>query len=98
MKKGDDGKYHYTGHPNWGTQQPLAPYFAGKVLVLINGGQFLDHVRVSFDAPPSPPRDVYRRGDRRRLLRQHLRHERTVGPTELQDRYADAVDWLLHGN
>jgi len=40
MKKGDDGKYHYTGHPNWGTQHPLAPYFAGKVLVLMNGGSF----------------------------------------------------------
>src|SRR5260370_24900468 len=60
--------------------------------------QFLDHVRVSFDAPPSPPRNVYRRGDRRRLLRQHLRYELTVGPTELQYRYADAVDSPLHCN
>ena len=37
---GDDKKYHYHGHPNWGIQQPLQPHFSGKVYALMNGGSF----------------------------------------------------------
>ena len=46
-----DGHYHMVGHPNWGTQKPMEPHFAGRVLVLMNGGsfsttcEFLSHVR-----------------------------------------------------
>jgi hypothetical protein len=40
VKPGADGKYHVVGHPNWGMQQPAAPHFAGKVVVLMNGGSF----------------------------------------------------------
>jgi hypothetical protein len=36
----DDGRYDLTGHPNWGTQQPRAPHFAGKVFLIVNGGTF----------------------------------------------------------
>jgi hypothetical protein len=35
-----NGKYRHVKHPNWGTQQPSKPTFAGKVLILINGGSF----------------------------------------------------------
>jgi hypothetical protein len=35
-----DGKYHATGHPNWGVHQPLEPHFMGKVYVLMNGRSF----------------------------------------------------------
>ena len=40
MVKGSDDKWHYTKHPNWGTQSPSAPHFAGRVMVLQNGGSF----------------------------------------------------------
>jgi C-terminal processing protease CtpA/Prc len=40
VKPGADGKYHVVGHPNWGMQQPAAPHFGGKVVVLMNGGSF----------------------------------------------------------
>ena len=40
MKPGSDHKYHMVGHPNWGMQQPAAPHFAGKTVVLMNGGSF----------------------------------------------------------
>lgn len=40
LKKTDDGKYHLTGHPTWGEQQPVKPTFTGKVFVLINGLSF----------------------------------------------------------
>jgi uncharacterized protein (TIGR03435 family) len=40
VKPGADGKYHVVGHPNWGIQQPAAPHFGGKVVVLMNGGSF----------------------------------------------------------
>jgi len=51
VTKGADGKYHCTGHPNWGVQQPIQPHFGGKVLVLMNGAsfsttcEFLSHMR-----------------------------------------------------
>src|SRR5262249_26735366 len=37
---GQDGKYHHTGHANWGTQLPREPHFNGKLIVLMNGGSF----------------------------------------------------------
>jgi uncharacterized protein (TIGR03435 family) len=40
VKPGADGKYHAVGHPNWGMQQPAAPHYGGKVVVLMNGGSF----------------------------------------------------------
>jgi hypothetical protein len=40
VEKRADGKYHAVGHPNWGTQSPTAPHFAGKLYVLENGGSF----------------------------------------------------------
>jgi len=40
VEKRADGKYHFTKHPNSGLQQARAPHFAGKVLVLMNGGSF----------------------------------------------------------
>ncbi len=45
-----DGKYHCVGHPNWGTQKPSDPRFAGKLVILVDGGsfsttsEFLSHV------------------------------------------------------
>ncbi|HEX8185738.1 MAG TPA: S41 family peptidase, partial [Blastocatellia bacterium] len=39
-QRGEDGKYHATGHPNWGINQPNKPTFTGKVFILINGGSF----------------------------------------------------------
>ncbi len=45
-----NGKYRMVKHPNWGTQQPSAPTFRGRVFILINGGsfsttsEFLSHV------------------------------------------------------
>jgi Peptidase family S41 len=35
-----NGKYRLVKHPNLGLQQPSKPTFAGKVLILINGGCF----------------------------------------------------------
>lgn len=35
-----DGKYHMTGHPNWGVHQPSEPHFTGKAYVLMNGRSF----------------------------------------------------------
>jgi hypothetical protein len=35
-----DGRYDLYSHPNWGTQQPAKPYFAGRVFVIVNGGTF----------------------------------------------------------
>ena len=40
VRRGPDGKYHLTGHPNWGEQQPALPHFDGKLVVLMNGGSF----------------------------------------------------------
>jgi len=40
VERGADGKFHNIQHPNWGIQQPSQPYFAGKVLALMNGGSF----------------------------------------------------------
>ncbi|HEV2689633.1 MAG TPA: S41 family peptidase [Bryobacteraceae bacterium] len=40
VEKRADDKYHNIKHPNWGLQQPRAPHFAGRVLVLMNGGSF----------------------------------------------------------
>src|SRR5204863_5536590 len=40
IKPGRDKKFHFVGHPNWGTLQPAAPHFSGKVVVLMNGGSF----------------------------------------------------------
>jgi hypothetical protein len=51
VEKRADGKYHAVGHPNWGTQSPTAPHFAGKLYVLENGAsfsttcEFMSHVR-----------------------------------------------------
>jgi hypothetical protein len=51
VEKRPDGKYHAVGHPNWGTQQPESPHFAGRVYVLENGAsfsttcEFMSHVR-----------------------------------------------------
>ncbi|MBI3410008.1 MAG: hypothetical protein HY040_16835 [Planctomycetes bacterium] len=39
-QRGDDGKWHGVGHPNWGINQPSKPTFAGKVFILIDGGSF----------------------------------------------------------
>jgi hypothetical protein len=39
-EKRADGKFHDVKHPNLGLQQPLQPHFAGKVVVLMNGGSF----------------------------------------------------------
>jgi uncharacterized protein (TIGR03435 family) len=38
VKLGKDDKYHLVGHPNWGVQRPAAAHFAGKTVVLMNGG------------------------------------------------------------
>jgi hypothetical protein len=40
IERGADGKYHFTGHPNWGINQPGSPAFTGKVYILINGGSY----------------------------------------------------------
>ncbi|MEO8025802.1 MAG: S41 family peptidase [Bryobacteraceae bacterium] len=40
VTKRADGKYDATSHPNWGMKQPIEPHFAGKTIVLINGGSF----------------------------------------------------------
>lgn len=46
-----DGTWHFTGHPNWGTQRPLEPHFGGRVIALMNGAsfsttcEFLSHLR-----------------------------------------------------
>ncbi len=40
VKPAADGKLHVVGHPNWGIQQPAAPHFGGKLIVLMNGGSF----------------------------------------------------------
>ncbi len=40
IERGADGKYHFTGHPNWGINQPGTPGFTGKVYILINGGSY----------------------------------------------------------
>jgi C-terminal processing protease CtpA/Prc len=39
-EKRADGKFHDVRHPNLGLQQPSQPQFAGKVVVLMNGGSF----------------------------------------------------------
>ena len=39
-KRGEDGKLHLVGHPNWGINQPSKPTFTGKVYILLNGGSF----------------------------------------------------------
>jgi C-terminal processing protease CtpA/Prc len=40
VERRPDGKYRLVKHPNLGVQQPSRPTFAGKVLILINGGSF----------------------------------------------------------
>lgn len=40
FERGQDGKYHWVSHPNWGINQPSRPTFRGKVFTLINGGSF----------------------------------------------------------
>lgn len=40
VKRGEDGKFHMVGHPNWGVNQQSKPTFTGKVYILINGGSF----------------------------------------------------------
>jgi peptidase S41-like protein len=40
VEKRADGLYHAVGHPNWGLQQPGAPGFGGRVIVLIDGDSF----------------------------------------------------------
>jgi hypothetical protein len=40
MERQPTGKYRCVKHPNWGEQQPSKPTYAGKVLILINGGSF----------------------------------------------------------
>jgi uncharacterized protein (TIGR03435 family) len=40
LQRGPDGKFHMVTHPNWGIQQPAAPHYAGKLIVLMNGGSF----------------------------------------------------------
>ena len=40
VEKRADGKFHDIKHPNLGIQQPSQPHFAGKVIVLMNGGSF----------------------------------------------------------
>lgn len=40
VEKRADGKFHDIKHPNLGIQQPSQPHFAGKLLVLMNGGSF----------------------------------------------------------
>jgi C-terminal processing protease CtpA/Prc len=40
VERQPDGKYRVVRHPNLGIQQPSKPTFAGKVLILIDGGCF----------------------------------------------------------
>lgn len=40
FRKTHAGRYIYTVHPNLGIQQPRPPYFAGKVIALMDGGSF----------------------------------------------------------
>jgi C-terminal processing protease CtpA/Prc len=40
VERQPNGKYRLMKDPNWGVQQPSLPTFAGKVLILINGGSF----------------------------------------------------------
>ncbi len=40
VEKRDDGKFHDIKHVNLGIQQPSQPHFAGKIVVLMNGGSF----------------------------------------------------------
>ncbi len=40
VEKRADGKFHDIKHVNLGIQQPSLPHFAGKVVVLMNGGSF----------------------------------------------------------
>jgi len=40
LERQPNGKYRMVKHPNWGTQQPSKPTFAGKVYILINGNSF----------------------------------------------------------
>ena len=40
LERQPNGKYRAVKHPNWGTQQPNKPHFAGKVYILINGNSF----------------------------------------------------------
>jgi hypothetical protein len=40
VERQPNGKYRVLNHPNLGLQQPSKPTFAGKVLILINGGSF----------------------------------------------------------
>ena len=40
VEKRVDGKFHDIKHPNLGIQQLSQPHFAGKVVVLMNGGSF----------------------------------------------------------
>lgn len=40
VTKRPNGEYVNTAHPNWGTQQPGKPHFAGRVFALMNGGSF----------------------------------------------------------
>jgi C-terminal processing protease CtpA/Prc len=40
VEREPNGKYRTLNHPNSGTQQPSKPTFAGKLLILINGGCF----------------------------------------------------------
>lgn len=35
-----DGQFNFLKHPNLGVQEPSAPSFRGRVLILINGGSF----------------------------------------------------------
>ena len=66
VERGADGKFHNIQHPNWGIQQPSQPYFAGRVLALMNGGSF----STTCVEPAFPEtRDVHRRGGSGRLLR-----------------------------
>jgi C-terminal processing protease CtpA/Prc len=40
FEKQADGTYLAIKHPNWGVLQPIAPFFDGKVIILVNGGSF----------------------------------------------------------
>jgi hypothetical protein len=40
VARGDDGRLHLTGHPNFGTKTPREPGFRGELFVLMNGFSF----------------------------------------------------------
>jgi hypothetical protein len=40
VERQPNGKYRVVDHPNLGIQEPSQPTFAGKVLILMNGGSF----------------------------------------------------------